>query len=87
MILPMMHTDPAPDLAVHVRGEILAELARRFTTRERLAEILDKHPDWVRRRLAGTVGIDLHDLQVIADGLGIEPIELMPGANRLLNPL
>jgi transcriptional regulator with XRE-family HTH domain len=67
-----------PDLPTHVRGEIRAQLARQGVTRFQLAARMDVSADWISRRLAGTVGATLEDVQKIADGLGVDVRTLFP---------
>jgi transcriptional regulator with XRE-family HTH domain len=39
---------------------------------------MDVSADWISRRLAGTVGATLEDVQKIADGLGVDVRTLFP---------
>jgi transcriptional regulator with XRE-family HTH domain len=81
-MVPLMHTMSGahiePDLPTHVRGEIRAQLARMGVTRFQLAARMDVSADWISRRLAGSVGATLEDVQKIADGLGIDVRTLLP---------
>jgi transcriptional regulator with XRE-family HTH domain len=70
--------DPSPDLAAYASAEIRAHLARRSITREELADVMDVHRDWLNRRLKGSVGVTLEDLQKIADALGVPVTDLLP---------
>lgn len=75
-----MNADPSPELAVHVPAEIRSRLARNGVTMSAFAETIDRTPQWVLRRLSpkGDTGVTLSDLQVIADGLGVDPRDLLP---------
>jgi transcriptional regulator with XRE-family HTH domain len=73
-----MTPDPGADLPTFVIGEIRAEIARKGITRTELADTIDRDRDWIFRRLNGTVGITMQDLQQIADGLGVDVRRLLP---------
>lgn len=74
----MDHTDPSFDLATYVRGEIRAWMGRRDLNYFDVAELVDRDRTWVGNRLSGRVGTTLEDVQVFADGLGIDVRTLMP---------
>lgn len=66
------------DTATHVRGEIRVQLARTDITRTELAQRCGVSLDWLSRRLTGTVGITLEDLDAIAAGLRVPVSTLLP---------
>lgn len=55
----------------YVTATIRAEVARRRLTQRELAEALGISQQSVHNRLSGKVVIDLHELGIIADTLGV----------------
>ncbi|MET8908352.1 helix-turn-helix transcriptional regulator [Micromonospora sp. NPDC004551] len=67
-----------PTLSEQVAREIRAEMGRQRMSAAKLARELGVSEAWTSRRLSGDQTIDLHDLERIADVLGVTVIELFP---------
>ncbi|MFT3871577.1 MAG: hypothetical protein QM714_02855 [Nocardioides sp.] len=67
-----------------VAAEIRAEMARQKRTGVQLAEVLQCSQQSVSRRLAEGQGLDLDELPLIAEWLGIDVLDLIaPGRERV----
>lgn len=67
-------------LSARVAGEIRAEMARRRISGRSLASELGVSQAWMSGRLSGATPIDLNDLELIAQGIGVEAVELLSRA-------
>jgi transcriptional regulator with XRE-family HTH domain len=65
-------------LSALVAEEIRALMARRRISGRQLATQLEVSPSWVSYRLTGTQPIDVNDLALIADALGVGVHDLLP---------
>lgn len=65
-------------LSDRVAEEVRVLLARRRMSQRQLAQQLQVSPAWLNYRLTGVQAIDLNDLQMIADALGVEPHDFLP---------
>ena len=75
-------------LSALVISEIKARMGRDDVTRVQLARQIGRSHTWVGERLQGRTNITLDDLEVIAQGLGVDWWELLPhraGAERRTN--
>lgn len=65
------------ELPDRVAGTIRAELARRSMTQTALAAAIGKDKMYVSRRLSGSTPVDIADLELIAQALGLKPADLL----------
>lgn len=68
----------ASSLNDHVAAEIRAELGRQHRSAASLAAELDWKVTYLSRRLTGEVSLDMPDLELIADALGVPVTHFMP---------
>lgn len=74
---------PLPSLNEAVAAEIRGEMARQRKTGTGLAEVLHCSQQSASRRLSGAQRLDLDELAVIADWLGVTLLDLIaPGAEK-----
>lgn len=69
-------------LRTSVAEEVRVLLARRRMSGVKLAAAIDRTQAYVSRRLNGDVAFDVDDLERIASALGVEVVDLIPGAKR-----
>lgn len=77
-----MSIDVAPKkrpLTDRVAEEIRALMARQRMSGRELARRLNVSASWVNYRLTGSQPIDVNDLELIAEALGVDAAELLPG--------
>jgi len=67
-----------------VISTIKAEMGWQGLNQLQLATRIGKRPEWVQRRLAGTVQMTISDAEAIGTALGVSLVELrrMPAGNR-----
>lgn len=71
--------DSAKSLTDLVVVEIRVQMARANNMRQsQLARLIGKNEQWLSDRLRGRVLMDLEDLNLIAEGLGVNVLDLLP---------
>lgn len=65
-------------LADHVTAEIRAEMGRKRWTQRQLAEVLGLSQAQVSERMRGEVEFRMHELELIADALGVPVTQFLP---------
>lgn len=66
-----------PSLTQTVAGELRAEMARQRKTGIDLAEVLQCSQQSASRRMTGSIGLDLDELDRVAAWLGLTPAHFM----------
>lgn len=69
-------------LSEAVAEEIRVLLARRRMSAAKLAERIGWKQQYIARRMVGAQSFDLDDLEAIAEGLGVQIIDLFPDRAR-----
>ena len=81
-----MSIDIAPGggrrLTDRVAEEIRVMMVRKRVNGAQMAQKLGKSAAWVSYRLNGIQPIDLVDLEMMADALGVKPAQLMPTSEK-----
>ena len=70
------------ELSARIIIEVSAMIGRRRTNQAALARTIKKTPVWLSDRMTGRVKLTVDDLAVIADGLGVSIIDLLPSSAR-----
>lgn len=68
-------------LTERVAAQIRAVMAYNQIRQSQLARSIGKGEQWLSVRLRGAQAIDLNDLDLIAKGLGVAPVDLFPRGN------
>lgn len=68
-------------------GELRAQLARRRISASELARRIGWKQPYMARRIDGRVALDLDDLELIAQALGIAVTDLLPEVARRAEPV
>lgn len=68
------------DVRLHAAGELRAEMARRRYTSTDLGTVLGISQQSASRRMTGEMGLNLDEVALIADWLGIDPTRLIQAA-------
>lgn len=79
MTAALTSEDAAPSFRDLVAAELRAHLARRRISNRRLARMLGTTPAWIDRRVNGTTAVSTDDLELIAQALGMTPMDLIQG--------
>ena len=69
-------------LSRRVAAEIRAEMARQQTSGRTLAARLGRSPNWLSLKTSGTSKLDLDEIELIANALGVTVVDLFPRKDR-----
>lgn len=79
-------TTSTNSLWARVASEIRAEMARQKMSGRELARRLERSPNWVSLKVSGSQVIDLAELELIADALGLGAHKLIERTTRSYAP-
>lgn len=71
-----------PSTADLIRRAISIELTRRSMSQRDLATAIERSATWVSNRITGAVPLDVPDLDLIAQGVGLTAFQLVESAKR-----